>query len=304
MGCDVLECWTRHKFTSVIWQAGQKRISVIVNIITVHYFVCGMSKPEYSTELRETVDKRYDVLAALASKPQTKPELVDTIDLSRSTIDRAVGALEDTGCIKRRGSDYHLTQLGHVSLDEYTRYRETITGVAAASDVIDALPADVHIDPVFFRGVTVHTANPHAPESALGESIEQLESTDQLLGLAPVVLSLYTDVLTDLVSEHDLRAEILLHENTLNSLVEYYQDGFSEIRMADYFDFFVTDQDLPYALWIMERDECPLVGITVHEKGGVRGVLMNDSPDAVSWARKVYEQYRDQARRITVDFSQ
>jgi hypothetical protein len=74
--------------------------------------------------------------------------------------------------------------------------------------------------------------------------------------------------------------------------------------MSDHFDFYVTDQELPYALWIMEHDEHPLAGITVHENGGVRGVLMNDSAGAVRWARDEYAQYLDNAKRVTVDVPQ
>jgi predicted transcriptional regulator len=263
-----------------------------------------MPKSEDSAELRATLHKRHDVLAALATEPQTKPELVDTVGPSRSTIDRSISALEETGCIERRGSDYHLTQLGRVSLAEHDRYKETMNGVARTEDVLNVLPDDTCIDPVFLNGVTIQSADPHAPESALEASITHLESTDRLVGLAPVVLSLYTDVLTTLVREHGLRTEILLHESTLDSLLEYYQDRFSAMDMSDHFDFYVTDQELPYALWIMEHDEHPLAGITVHENGGVRGVLMNDSAGAVRWARDEYAQYLDNAKRVTVDVPQ
>lgn len=263
-----------------------------------------MPKTGESTELRATLHKRHDVLAALANEPQTKPELVDTVGPSRSTIDRAISALEETSCIERRDSDYHLTRLGRVSLTEHERYKETMNGAARARDVLNILPDDAHIDPVFFNGVTVQAAAPHAPESALEASITHLEATDRLVGLAPVVLSLYTDVLTGLVREHGLQTEILLHESTLDSLLEYYQDQFSAMDMTDHFDFYVTNQELPYALWIMERDDHPLAGITVHENGGVRGVLMNDSTGAVRWAREEYSQYLDDAKPVTVDVPQ
>ncbi|TMT80432.1 hypothetical protein E2L06_18365 [Haloterrigena sp. H1] len=258
----------------------------------------------YCTELRETLHKRHEVLAALATEPQTKPQLVETVGPSRSTIDRAISALEDADCIERINSNYHLTPVGRISHTEHERYIKTMDGVSKGKDVLNALSDEAPIDPTFLNGVDVQTANPHVPESALQSSITHLESTDRLVGLAPVVLSLYTDTLTDLVKNNGLQTEIVLHESTFNSLLGYYKDRFSAMGVTDHFTFYVTEHDLPYALWIMERDEHPLAGITIHEKGGVRGVLMNDSPDAVAWARKEYEQYRDQAGRVTVDLPQ
>lgn len=263
-----------------------------------------MSETGDCTELRETLHKRYEVLVALATEPQTKPQLVDTVGPSRSTIDRAISALEETGCIERINSKYHLTPVGRISHTEHERYRETMSAVSKGKDVLNALSDEARIDPVFLNGVDVQTANPHAPESALQSSITHLESTNRLVGLAPVVLSLYTDILTNLVKNNDFQTEIILNESTLDSLLGFYQDRFSAIGVTDHFTFYVTEHELPYALWIMERDEHPLAGITIYEKGGVRGVLMNDSPDAVAWARKEYEQYRDQARCVTVDLPQ
>lgn len=260
-----------------------------------------MSEWAGSIDLRETLHKRYNVLAALATKPQTKPELVNTIDPSRSTIDRAISALEEVACIERRRTHYHLTQLGHVALTEHKQYRETMNGIARAEDILNVLPDDVDVDPAFLRGVSVQSSDPHAPESVLETSITQLESADTLVGLAPVILSIYTNVLTDLVRKQGLQVEIILHENTLDSLLKYYSDQFTTAEVTDYFDFYVTEQDLPYALWIMEQDDDSLVGITIHENGGVSGVLTNDTPDAVGWAYDQYTTYLDEGKSVVLD---
>lgn len=256
-----------------------------------------------STELRSTLHKRHNVLAALANEPRTKPDLVNAVDPSRSTIDRAISALEDAGCIERRDSTYYLTQLGRVSLAEHNRYTKTMDGIARASDVLDSVTTDVHIDPVFLSGVSVQTADPHAPESPLKDSIEALKATDRLVGLVPVIFSVYIEALTDLVREHDVKAELLLHENAFDSLLEYYQDRFGKIDITDHVDFYVTDQDLPYTLWITEHDESSRADITVHENGGVCGVLTNDSPAALQWARDEFAEYLETADPVTFDLT-
>jgi len=249
-------------------------------------------------ELRSTLHKRHDILSALVSEPRTKPELVDALDASRSTVDRAIRSLENVGCIERQNSVYQPTQVGHIAFSEYDRYAKTMDGIARASDVLNAARPEARIDPAFLNGVTVQTADPHAPESALEDSIEVLKTADRLIGLAPVVLSLYTETLTTLVTEHNLDVELVLYEDTLDSLLRYYQDEISKSNLLSHINFHVTDQDLPYALWIMDHEEHPQAGITIHENGGVRGVLMNDSPEALQWAHDTYDQYLETARSI------
>nr|WP_152422134.1 hypothetical protein [Natrialba asiatica] len=65
----------------------------------------------------------------------------------------------------------------------------------------------------------------------------------------------------------------------------------------------MTDQDLPYTLWITEHDERSRADITFHENGGVRGVLMNDFPTALQWARDEFSPYLETADPVTVNLT-
>ncbi|WP_042662641.1 MULTISPECIES: winged helix-turn-helix domain-containing protein [unclassified Haloferax] len=260
-----------------------------------------MSDDISGRDVRVTMQKRHDILVALATEPQTKPELVESVGPSRSTVDRAVHALQEIRCVTRCDGDYCLTPVGRIALAEHERYVETMDGIASATDVLNALPNDVRIAPEFLSGADVRVASAHAPESALQPSLSRLDAPGRLVGFAPVVLSLYTDTLTDLVTEHDIDVEIVLRRGTLDSLLEYYRDRFDDAAVAGHFEFHVSDRPVPYALWIKEREESPVAGITVHEHGGVRGVLMNDEPRAVEWARDTYEHYREEARHVTTE---
>ncbi|MCD2200939.1 hypothetical protein LPA44_13700 [Halobacterium sp. KA-4] len=259
-----------------------------------------MVETEDGTELRSILHKRHNVLAALKTEPQTKPDLVETIDSSRSTIDRAISSLEDTSCIERQGETYHLTQLGRVSFAEHNRYVKIMDGIARASGILNSISREICIDPDFFSGVSVQTADPHAPESALKNSIKALKTSDRLVCLIPVVLSVYIEVLTNHICKHEIEAELLFHNNALESLLEYYHDRFDKIDTNEHVELYVTEQDLPYALWITEHDGRSRVDITVYEDGGVRGVLMNDSSPALQWALKEFAKYLEASERATI----
>ena len=119
-----------------------------------------MSDRGDSTKLRSTLHKRHNVLAALAVEPKTKPELVDTVESSRSTIDRAISALEATDCIERLGSDYHPTQLGRVSLAEGLAEFDNMNSVAGTLEERPLIHSLADEDPATGDSSTTGSGSP------------------------------------------------------------------------------------------------------------------------------------------------
>jgi len=48
----------------------------------------------------------------------------------------------------------------------------------------------------------------------------------------------------------------------------------------------------------METPEGDYAGITVYSQGGVQAVLINDSTDAIRWARNVYDEYQKNSTEV------
>lgn len=74
-------------------------------------------------------------------------DLVRSLDVSRSTVDRAVRRLESEGIVERRASGYGLTLVGRLVYEEYLTFTERTTGLLDAAPVFEALPADTPLDP-------------------------------------------------------------------------------------------------------------------------------------------------------------
>ena len=106
----------------------------------------------------DVVTKRYEFLVAL-STPKTKPELVASLDRSRSTVDRAVGALRDADLVERTGSEYVVTYAGRQATAAYEAFRDRLDALQRAHPVLSALPPDVDIDPAVLHGADVETAD-------------------------------------------------------------------------------------------------------------------------------------------------
>ncbi|WP_128478838.1 helix-turn-helix transcriptional regulator [Halorussus pelagicus] len=252
-----------------------------------------MADTDSGGRLRNVLHKRHDVLEVLASRSCTKPELIDLVEKSRSTIDRSVDDLKAVDCIECRDGKYHPTTKGRLALAEHTEYTSITGSLDDAGEILNHLPSDCGISSRFLNGVTIHRGNPHVPGAALDKRNELLHSSERMVGLAPTALCSYPETLVDVVRNHSITVEIVIEDAVFHSLSDVRGDQMEALVDHEQIQFHVVEDSLPYALWIMERPEETYVGITVYENGGVQGVLMNDADEAVSWGKSVYQQYRE-----------
>lgn len=57
---------------------------------------------------------------------------------------------------------------------------------------------------------------------------------------------------------------------------------------------------MPFGLPVTSSDRPPM-GIELRDGALVTGLVVNDSPDALAWARATYERYRAGASRFGLD---
>ncbi|AFK20884.1 hypothetical protein E6P09_18565 (plasmid) [Haloferax mediterranei ATCC 33500] len=252
-----------------------------------------MSNQTRDDELLDVLHKRCTILEAVSDQPYTKPELVDVIGTSRSTIDRGIGDLKSVGCVERHNGKYSLTTKGRLALAEYTKYTDIVENLGRAGEILNYLPSDSPVSQAFLDDVSVYSSNPNVPDSALEASNKLLSSSTRLVGLAPTALSTYPHIIESSMRDQGISTEIVIEETVLDSIIEVRGEIMSRLASHEDVQFYRTDAELPYALWIIEQEDGATAGITVYENGGIQGVLMNDNPAAVSWARDVYREHRD-----------
>jgi predicted transcriptional regulator len=248
--------------------------------------------------LREVVVKRSDVLDAIVQEPMTKPELVERLAVSRSTVDRAISDLESVGSVTRTDSTYYPTTSGKLAFSEYRNYVEITEALAKGNRVLEAWPDDSPVSVTLVRDAEVRTANPYAPENALIPIIDSIEAASRIRVLMPVVLSTYLGMLETFVEENGHEADLVVEDEVLHSFDESYWSAVGGLKSADGVRVYTSERELPFALWLIGDGDDECAAVTVHEQGGIRGVLLNESEDAVGWATSHYEQYRSGARRL------
>lgn len=254
---------------------------------------------EGHTALRSVLEKREPVLAYLVDSAATKPELVEELSVSRSTVDRAVRDLIDAGCVSRENGTYTATTTGNLALAEYRQYKERTGAISRANELLNCLSEDAEIDPAILQGASVTVSEPHAPDRALAHSAEILAETTQLKGLAPVVLKSFLFTLDEELSRDEFTAEIVADPDVRSTLSDFPGAPTESILNDDSFILYEAQTSLPYALWIMETPTTTHTGITVYESGGVVGLITNTDDDAVQWARDQYRTYREEATPVS-----
>ncbi len=251
-------------------------------------------------QLRSTILKRHAVLASVAESPKTKPELVAALDQSRSTIDRAITELATVDCIEPHNGDrsrYRCTQTGVLSLETYQKYCADTALLQQAAPVVNSLPPSAELSRTFVAAADVYSSA-KTPDIALQPAIDRLPEATKLTGTAPVVFSDYFDVLIQWVREGDAEIELVLEADLLESIVANYTDEFSDFTDLSSIELYVHEEEVPYALWILDQESAPCAGVTIYENGGVKGSLVADSTPAVRWARRQYDRYRSDSRPL------
>ncbi|WP_306052569.1 helix-turn-helix transcriptional regulator [Natronococcus wangiae] len=245
--------------------------------------------------MEPTPESRDEILEALTEEPRTKPELVAASSVSRSTIDRRLAELTNEGYVEPVDSSYRLTEIGRLALRERRAYRSHMETLEAAAPVLDPV-APGSVEMAFLRGATVETADSRAPWKVLETSREIVADASALSGTAPAVVPTILDSLQEGVEHGGLTCEFVMDEQLYESFDERELELVREIVEADGGRLLVTSLSDSYAIWLTNGDDGAYAGLTVYDNGGPRGVIFNDDPDAIAWAR---EQYRE--RRAAAD---
>lgn len=105
----------------------------------------------------ELLDRRRDVLARLGEGPCHVRDLCDSLDVSRSTVNRAVRDLESAGWIERTGDGYVRTTTGSLALEGYRDQVAALRAVQEYDDALTPLPEGTPLDPSVLDDATVRS---------------------------------------------------------------------------------------------------------------------------------------------------
>ncbi|AKH97705.1 helix-turn-helix transcriptional regulator [Halanaeroarchaeum sulfurireducens] len=241
--------------------------------------------------------RRYDLIDALADGPRSKNELESDLDVSRSTVDRAVRSLEAEGILVREGGSVSLTFLGRVTLKGYQQLREGLVGLHRAKSMFAPVDTEEMVPFELFRGADVVTADPKAPHRPVAALAQFLDDMSEVQSVVKGLMADYVRMYHTQIVENRLDAELVVESSVLDDLIATYWDPVSDALSSDRLVVYETSSEPPYSVKIGESDTTEVAVITYGEQG-VSGFLRSDNDRAVSWARRVYERTKSEASLV------
>jgi len=254
-----------------------------------------MSEPS-GRDLERVLLRRQAVLEALVAESRTKPELVEQLDIPRSTLDDIVRDLSDAGLVAYLDGQWQSTPIGACAHEVHHSYAERIASLADATAVLGDVPVS-RIGCAMLDGCTVYDNDGVLPDEIVMEFLERIQQAEHLRGLVPKALAGHVPTTHEAIrTGPTTRTEMVFDPAVYERVVNMYPDEMRSEHESDHVDHFQADVPVSYGLWIADDDNA---GVIVYSEGGIGGIIVNDSPAAIAWARDLYEEARADAELVT-----
>lgn len=243
-------------------------------------------------ELSRLVARRTATMAALRDHSRTKQELVEALDVSRSTVDRAVRELEQAEFVTRADGGVGLTLSGRLALDSYEKHLAELTTIGDVIPDLDALPQDLDLPAALFRDPTVVTpdrAAPHRPSDVILDLLDGAsEVKHYATGIRPEYLEQYWDRVFD-----GGRLEVVATPDVVAEAVQESPEILKQALDTGNVSLLETEEARPYSFVVADDTD---VCVLLYEDHALMAVLRNDNPATACWAVDRFEALQADAK--------
>lgn len=260
----------------------------------------GDLPPDDLVEKARTIEQRLQLLETLREEPGAKRDIIDQLDLSRSTIDRAIAALETIGAVERGNAGYETTLAGRLAADRYRKHIEEMGAIFDAAELLAPLSCDCDLPIVALTGSKTTVPAETAPYRPLEELYQAIGDADRYRAVrSRLEDSRHFRLCYEHVISDGNEADLVVSPSLRATLREDFPQQLSVALETEQFDFRVGPGP-DYDLILTDNDGTTTVWILVFgESGSFHGLIRNDSPSAADWAQQEFERRREAATPVT-----
>ncbi len=247
-------------------------------------------------------ESRVRILSILLDEESaTQRTFRESLSASRSTVTRALSALEEHGWIRNDQGSYRLTPSGQIIAEELTDLVDTVQATEELSTFIEWFPYadyDISLDQLRDTEITASTdPDPYAPSR---KHAATLQNTAQFRALLPSIDLQILRNLDDRITAGELQLEALISpdmEETVSSGA--FADLLGEQIATGNLTILVCEEQAPFYLGLSGSGTVQ-VGVE-DDEGFPRAVLESHRDDLLEWGRELYHEYRVSAREKPVE---
>lgn len=254
-----------------------------------------MSSPA-TDELATILLKRYECLNALVNHPQAKPELVDTLNMPRSTLDDIVRELERADLVEYGDGDWYPTQSGRLACCAHRDYLDRLNSLKNVSSMIDSVDTSEEVSWAFIDGADTYENHSSVQDAVMTELLDFAEVATEIRVVTPNVVSGYADNFYQSgISGQDTTFEIIIPPEIHTWFQSTHPSAAKNILNDPNIDILQTSIPFSFGLSIFDHDHA---GITIFTEHGIAGLLVNDTDDALAWAEEQYKRVKRDAEPL------
>lgn len=247
-------------------------------------------------DLADMLLKRAECLRTLSNQPRAKPDLTETLDTPRSTLDDIVRDLEHADLVKYHDGKWQLTLLGQYTVDHHTCYRNGLESLTNAAPLLEELPAGTPVERRFLIDADVHVATGPVPDEVMQVFLNAVESATYVRGVTPLAMAGYAESFYCCATTgSDSKLEVVLPLETFERLRSLIPEQIDTVMADQAVELYQGDVPTTFSLWIGDDDHA---GLIVYADQGVQGIIINDTDDALAWATKLYERIQENAEPL------
>lgn len=251
----------------------------------------------------DVLQSRADVVDAVRAEPRRKSEIQAEIDVSRSTVNRAVRDLETAGLLTRTDEGYAVTAYGDLLADRYEAFLRDADDVGAAAPLLESLPSDVPLSLALLRDAAVHRSVAPAPHRPVSQFEDLLREADRLRGVSRTITQSTTpELIHRQVVDNGMEGEMVVGPELAAYMRRERREPVREMLETGRHSVYEAE-DVPYGLALLDVDgETHVVAFVYNDNDDLLGTIVNDADAAVDWAEAQFERYRDAATDVGASF--
>ncbi|MBX0297941.1 helix-turn-helix transcriptional regulator [Haloarcula nitratireducens] len=246
-------------------------------------------------------ENRIALLAGLSDEQtHTRDELMDATNVSRPTLGRILGDLEERAWITQYGQNVQITSLGAWVHDEFTDLLAMMDTARQLRPVEEWLSADIltfELSCLTDASVTLPSQNkPLAPMYRASE-LERTARQSQVLthALPAPCLNAHWKAIT--TGTHHFEAVVT--PSVVTAMTDpARRSQFTDILMADQATMYVSDDPIPNIVGV--NDGVVYFGVD-DDKGAPLALIETDNETVRTWATETFQSYQQDASLLTSD---
>jgi len=239
-------------------------------------------------EVIQLVKNRYSILKAIQEGILEKRVLTDVLNVSRSTVNRAVQELDNAGMLSVEGTDYQLTAFGTLIQDEYRHFRDTTENITDAKPVLKSIPA-VSTPPIhLLQDTTIIESTEFSPEQPWIRVIEKWADSATINLVLPRISRSMVQTLLE-HRDQALTVNLWLHKRTFDAFQAEAPCSFETLEQSSTTHIGIIPNQPKYGVGTASHGA---VVLFAYGSGGrIRAALISEGRRQYNWGEKQIKEF-------------